>query len=66
MPKNWAHLRGFELLSVQKRDRARDWCRLDFKTILVQDIFNIFLCDLSIDFMKAGKAFSTSVLEHPE
>ena len=34
--------------------------RLEFKTILVHDIFNIFLCGLSIDFMKTMKAFWTS------
>ena len=58
-PKNRAHLRGFERLSVQ-RHRASGLCGLKFKTILVQDVFYIFLCCLSIDFMKAVKAFSTS------
>ena len=56
-PKNRAHLRGFELLSVGERHQASNLCRLEFKTILVQDIFYIFLCGLSIDFMKTVKAF---------
>ena len=52
----------FERLSVHERHRASDLRRLEFKPFLVQKIFDIFLCGLSIDFTKAVKAFSTSFL----
>ena len=52
-----------EVLNVwacKQQYRASNLHSLKFKTILVQDIFDIFLCCLSIDFMKAVKAFLTS------
>ena len=58
--KNRAHLRSFESLSVYKRHRVRDLCRFEFKPFLVQDIFDIIICGLSINTMKAVKAFSIS------
>ena len=52
-----------EVLNVwayKQQHRASNLDSLKFKTILVQDIFDIFICCLSIDFMKAVKAFLKS------
>ena len=57
-----------EVLNVwayKQRHCANDLCSHKFKTILVQDIFDIFLCCRSIDFIKAVKFFSTSFFWSP-